>query len=190
MRIERIEGNRSIRVLLTHNDLSEMNINIRTLSADSPELHSFLFKVMDYIKEETGFNAASGQIVVEASPADGGIILTVTKVVPDGKTVKPCPKNIRVKKKTNTQRIYRFYDFSALTAYFENAKADTLSQMKLYELEGDFFIISATEEDSIAEFAVGLPPVGTNDLFFSEHGKLIAECEGLLKMAEEAKKLK
>ncbi|MBQ7794889.1 MAG: adaptor protein MecA [Clostridia bacterium] len=190
MKIERVEGNRRIRVLLTQNDLTEMNINIGTLTSDSPELHSFLFKVMDFIKEETGFNANSGQIMVEASPADGGVILTVTRILPERKVRKVSPKNVRVKKKTGTERLYRFADFEVISAYLCEADSEYLSKMKLFECGDTFFIAAASTDRRISEFAQALPPIGTNTVFLSEHGRLIAEGEGLVFMAEEIKKLK
>ncbi len=188
MRIERIEGNRSIRVLLTQNDLSEMNVNIRTLTSDSPELHSFLFKVMDFIREETGFNASSGQIVVEASPQGDGVILTVTKISPDKKPTKVNPKNIRVKAKKTKKHIYRFEDFEALWAYLTIASSDSLSGMKLFECDSTYFAVTDRLECAITEFAAVLPPIGTSNVFLSEHGRLVAEGDGLLTMAEELKK--
>ncbi len=190
MKIERVDGNRSIRVLLTQNDLSEMNINIRTLTSDSPELHSFLFKVMDFIKEETGFNATSGQIVVEASPSDDGVVLTVTRVLPERKVKKINPKNVRVKKKTGAKKMYRFADFKALSAYLCEARTDDLLQMKLFECADTFFAITDKTDYILTEFAQLLPPIGTNSIFLSEHGRIVAENENLVKMAEEIKKLK
>ncbi len=190
MKIERVEGNRKVRVLLTQNDLSEMNINIRTLTADSPELSNFLYRIMDFINRETGFNAKSGQIVVEASPADGGVVLTVTKITPERKKAKIDPKSIKVKKKENTDKMFRFSDFDDLCDYLLEADSSVLSGMKLFSYMESYFIITTHSDSKILEFADKIPPIGTYDLFLSEHGNPIAEGEGLVKMAEEIKKLK
>lgn len=190
MKIERVEGNRKVRVLLTENDLTEMNINIRTLTSDSPELTSFLYKVMDYINRETGFNAKSGQIVIEASPADGGVVLTVTKITPERKTVKIDPKTVKAKKKTNSKKLFRFSDFDALTAYLVLAENKTLLNMQLYSYKDSFFIVSTVSDSYITEFADRITAFGTNDVFLSEHARHIASGEKLITMAEGVKKLK
>ena len=80
MRIERLEGNRKIRVRLTSDDLTDMNINVAMLHPDSPELQRFLFRIMEQIKRETGFRTAGGKIMVEAAPVNGGVVLTVTRL--------------------------------------------------------------------------------------------------------------
>ena len=190
MKIERVEGNRKVRVLLTENDLTEMNINIRTLTSDSPELTSFLYKVMDYINKETGFNAKSGQIVIEASPADGGVVLTVTKITPERKTVKIDPKTIKAKKKENSKKLFRFADFDALTSYLILADENNLLDMKLYSYKDSFFIVSTVSDSYLPEFSDRITAFSTNDIFLSEHARHIASGEKLVSMAEGIKKLK
>ncbi len=190
MRIEKVEGNRQIKVLLTQNDLIEMNINIKTLTSDSPELHSFLFKVMDFIKEETGFNPKHGQVVVEASPADGGVILTVTKIKTAKEKVSPKPQNVRVKRKNTAERVYRFYSFDALTNYLTLSNNSFLETLRLFKLEDSFYAVAKDADLKLSEFSQLLPAIGTNSLFLSEHGSLVAEGDQLLKMAEKVKNLK
>ena len=96
MKIEKIEANK-IKVSLSELDLIDMNINVKSLTPDSPRLHNFLYEIMEKVKAETGFNPYSGQVVVEATPHDDGITLTVTKLVLDEVPVKKRrPKNIRV----------------------------------------------------------------------------------------------
>ncbi|MEE0945072.1 MAG: adaptor protein MecA [Clostridia bacterium] len=190
MKIERVEGNRKVRVLLTENDLTEMNINIRTLTSDSPELTGFLYKVMDYINKETGFNAKSGQIVIEASPADGGVVLTVTKIIPERKTVKIDPCTVKAKKKENSKKLFRFTDFGALTSYLILADRNKLLDMKLYSYKDSFFIVSTVSDSYIHEFSDRITALGTNDIFLSEHARHIASGEKLVSMADGIKKLK
>lgn len=190
MKIEKVEGNRRVRVLLTENDLTEMNINIRTLTSDSPELTGFLYKVMEYINQETGFNAKSGQIVIEASPANDGVILTVTKINPSHKTVKVNPKTVKAKRKVNSNKLYRFTDFDALEAYLTVAESANLEHMRLYSYKDSYFIVASVSDSYITEFADRIAVFGANDLFLSEHSTKLAEGKSLVSMADGIKKLK
>lgn len=192
MRIERVDGNRRIKVLLTQNDLNEMNINMHTLTAESPELHGFIFKVMDYINRETGFNAKSGQIVVEASPSEEGVVLTVTKIQADTKPLrKPAQKTVRAKSAAPKKRLYRFLDFDALSGYMCLADDSVFESGSLYEYGGAYFLWTDCADNMIAEFSAKIPAsVGSGERFFTEHGSLIAKNEQLVKMAAEIKKLK
>lgn len=190
MRIERVEGNRKIRVLLSQDDLLEMNINIRTLTPDSPELHSFLFKVMEFVRRETGFSAGSGQVVVEASPLGEGIVLTVTTLEPERKR-KLDISSVRVKKKLRSSRkIYRFADFDSLCDYFKQADDCIAEEMSLYSYREAFFAAAAAEDCKIHEFAAKISDADKAELFLSEHGRLIAAGEELKKMINGIKNLK
>lgn len=192
MRIERVDGNRRIKVLLTQNDLIEMNINVHTLTAESPELHGFIFKVMDYINRETGFNAKSGQIVVEASPSEEGVVLTVTKIQPEAKPAKkPMQRAVRAKSAAPKRRLFRFLDFDALSGYMCLADDAVFENASLYEYDGAYFLMTDSADNIIAEFSVKIPAsVGSGERFFAEHGSIVAENEQLVKMAAEIKKLK
>lgn len=190
MRIERVEGNRKIRVLLSQDDLLEMNINIRTLTPDSPELHSFLFRVMEYVRRETGFNVRDGQVVVEASPLGEGVVLTVTKIEQERRPRRINAYSVRAKKKIYSDKIYRFADFEALCAYFRLADTDMAGRMRLYSYEKKFFVAAATVDRRIYEFAERIPPIGNSERFLIEHGSLIAQGEALKNMAIGIKNLK
>lgn len=174
MRIERVEGNRKIRVMLSEDDLLEMNINIRMLTPDSPELHCFLFRVMEYVKRETGFNAKNGQVLVEASPSDGGVILTVTKIECKKPISRSDMKSVRAKKKVYPDVCYRFWSFDAMCKYL-CIKEDKMSDMRLYKLEDYYFAVSSEKDERILEFAERLIGAASNERFLFEHGSRVAE---------------
>lgn len=193
MRIERIEGNKRIKVLLTESDLAEMNINVNTLRPESPELHGFIFKVMDYISRETGFNAKSGQIVVEASPSKEGVVLTVTKIRGEqSSSAIAARKNVRVKSAVSSKkRLYRFLDFDSLSSYMTLANSEVFAGGQLFEYNNAYFLSVSSSDNMLAEFAAKIPSsIGSGERFFAEHGSLIAENEQLVNMASEIKKLK
>ncbi len=55
MRIEKLNKDK-IKVTLTTAELINLDIDVKRLSPDSKELHTFLFHIMETIREETGFN--------------------------------------------------------------------------------------------------------------------------------------
>ena len=97
MRIEKLNSNK-VRVTLTGDDLVGFDINAERLSKNSAELHNFLFKIMDTVHKETGFNPHNGQVVVEAQSAGDGMTIVISKInscgrgvtetVRDGKRIK------------------------------------------------------------------------------------------------------
>lgn len=121
VRIEKIEFNK-IKVTVSEIDLNNMNINIKNLKPDSPQLHNFLFKIMEMVKKETDFNPYTGQIVVEALPTNDSIILTVTKVSEEKPVISDIakgrikPKKIRavIKEKSICSSVFYFDDFETL----------------------------------------------------------------------------
>ena len=94
MQIEKEDSNK-IRIILKPIDLAEMNVSIENLKPDSPQLHNFLYEIMERVREETGFNPYAGQIVVEALPIGEGMILTVTRISQQKKTAVPPKAKIR-----------------------------------------------------------------------------------------------
>ncbi len=189
MRIEKVEGNRKIRVLVTQDDLLEMNINISTLTPDSPELHSFLFRVMEYVKRETGFSAKNGQVMVEASPHEGGVALTVTKIATKKPIRKSDIKSIKVKKKIYPHRVYRFPSFDSLYRYFKIIDDATAAGMRLYLYRDMYFAVAATGDWRINEFTDRLPQTGIGERFLTEHAKLVADGKKLMNMIDGIKNL-
>ena len=112
LKIEKIEINK-IKVTLSALDLIDMNISVKSLTPDSPVLHGFLHDVMEMVKAETGFNPYSGQVMVEATPSDDGIVLMVTKL---SEEKKKKPKNVRV---AGYRKItYRFRHFENICRLF------------------------------------------------------------------------
>ncbi len=191
MRIERLEGNRKIRVLLSEDDLNEMNINIKRMTPDSPELHRFLFRIMEYIKRETGFVAEHGQVMVEASPQHNGVILTVTRIEQRSEIARRNIKSVRARRKIRKQTgfICRFYDFDAMCRYFAASDLSEDFCGSLYEYENEFYLSSCVYPKYITEFAEMTDRGIEGELFFKEHGKLVAEGEGLKVMIENVKNL-
>ncbi|MDO4618201.1 MAG: adaptor protein MecA [Clostridia bacterium] len=187
MRIEDIEQGHKVRVLLTDRDLMEMDITKQKLTYDSPKLRDMLFRVIEFINKETSFNAKQGQIIVEATPHDDGILLTVWKT----KTGRSCkkPMGVTVKKRTS-EAMYHFKSFGALEEYLKIADEEILMTSSLSRLGETFLLSTASEDKKLLEFADKIPPITSGNGFISEHTEKVASGENLIKMANGIKMLK
>ena len=195
MRIEKLKCNK-IKVTVFPVDLIDMNINMKSLKPDSPQLHSFLSGIMEKIKEETGFNPYSGRTVVEASPIGDCMVLTVTKMSDDDENFKISPKRkIRavLKNKKTENGVYFFETFDDMCGAVCLLCEETLLDAKLYKIEGRFAISGLKMRESegvmISEFSSGNDCHSLAGDFLFEHAELIASGEKLAAMAEGIKNL-
>lgn len=189
MKIEKIEMNK-IKVTISALDLVNMNINIKSLTPNSPSLHDFLFEVMEEVRAQTGFNPYSGQVVVEATPSEGGIILTVTRLAEENPA--PCrPKKVRVVGHRSPQKLtYSFSSFENLCELFSASETAEFVKASLYEYNEQFFLTLPKHNNlSLAEFATPADSASLGESFLGEHGKLHAEGKSLVRMAEGVKEL-
>ena len=115
MRIEKLNKDK-IKVTLTTAELINLDIDVKRLSPDSKELHTFLFHIMETIREETGFNPYNGQVVVEATPSQDGISILVKRL---NKGIKKLPRSsLKVvsvkpkKKEPGTECVFYFETFN------------------------------------------------------------------------------
>lgn len=194
MKIEKMDINK-VRVVLTEEDLDSFDITLEHLTPESAELHTFLFKIMEQVKLETGFNPYNGQIIVEAKPSNNGITLMVTKI-----EQKPAPisrqkiKNIRAKKKTLKARIYRFDKFEALCSAMAQLPTDVLVQSVLYRMDSSYYLAVSVKEFTLyhtilSEFCDEYQHPDMYEAFLKEHSEVIAEHNALVAMAEKSKNL-
>ncbi len=189
VRIEKLELNK-IKVTVYPVDLNDMNINIKALKPDSPQLHSFLFKIMEKVKRETGFNPYSGQIMVEALPVGDCMELIVTKICEKKNNIqKPALKKVHatLKNKKLSNIIYLFSDFENMCKALIILSDNTLINSSCYKIEDNHVIaasgISLNEHILLKEFVNDYDNTKLSARFLEEHGELIAEKEHLLSMA-------
>ena len=190
MRIEKLELNK-IKITVFPIDLNDMNISIKSLKPDSPQLHNFLFNIMERIKKETGFNPYSGRIVVEASPIGDCVELIVTKLSEQKTDEKPqkAVRNIRATIKNPKQKnvVYCFETFDDFCSCI-SVVWNSLSKTSAYYVIGSRHILSVPENNSkhhiIKEFASGTDRRRLSKTFLDEHATLVASGEELLSMAE------
>lgn len=195
MRIEKLEFNK-IKVTVFPVDLINMNINLKSLTPDSPELHIFLSGIMEKIREETGFNPYSEKTVVEASPMGDCMVLTVTKLS-DKKTEICNNRNKKVravlKNKKPNKNIYFFDDFDDMTSAVSLLSEETLIASSLYKIENRFALsvraLDLSEFGMLSEFSSECDKNSMAVDFLNEHGEIIAKGEKLFQMAEGIKSL-
>lgn len=199
VRIERL-NNDKIKVTLTMADLISFDVDIAELSPDSKELHNFLFRIMETIRVETGFNPYNGQVVVEATPSNDGMSIVVSRVKPSqGRIMRDeIRRGITVKakqKKSADTEIYYFEVFDDLCGALTELSETALIKSSLYRLNGTFcFILRGIDGEAksravLSEFSSKKSKYPMQLTYITEHGSLIAEYEKLAAMAENIKRL-
>lgn len=195
MKIERLENNK-IKVTIFPVDLIDMNMSIKNLRPDSPELHSFLSDIMEKIKEETGFNPYSKRTVVEASPVGDCMILTVTKI--EDKKESPNKDSIKkvravLKNKNIKKSVYFFDEFDDMCEAISHMSEETLRNSACYKIEKRFAFAATLEKNTemgvMREFSSSCDVHSLASDFLNEHAEVIAKGESLVKMARGIKDL-
>ena len=138
MRIEKLNKDK-IKVTLTTAELINLDIDVKRLSPDSKELHTFLFHIMETIREETGFNPYNGQVVVEATPSQDGISILVKRLNKGIKkiTEEQFKKVVSVKpkkKEPGTECVFYFETFNDMCGAISEMDKSILSKASLFML--------------------------------------------------------
>ena len=194
MKIEMLENDK-IKVTLTLEDLVLYDISGETVSPDSPKLHKFLFKIMESVKEKTGFNPYNGQVVVEAVQDMTGITLFISKLKTIGEIdiKKNFCKNIKSVKVNIHKNRYLFKSFKNLYDAVLMINEDDLRNSALYKYDEKYYISVPSKKTALnsvlREYADIVLENGFSDLFLKEHGKLIANDEKLVSMVKGIKAL-
>lgn len=187
MKIIKLEQDR-IKVILSDSDLMEMNIDISDLTPNSPELSLFMCEVMDAVKAETGFSADQGQVIVEATSCDDGIVLMLTKI----KKGYPYAKirGVRAVKK-NECILFEFADFDALLGMLINIDCKYVANMNLYKYMNRFYLAVPRGKIPllIYEYSLRSRRSAVAESVVAEYGRLIAGGYKLADMALDLKKM-
>lgn len=192
MKIEKVQNDK-IKVTLTPADLVLYDIEGDNLRPDSPNLHKFLFDIMENVKEETGFNPYSGQVMVEAQRDASGISLIISKININQEPRK-IPKSIKgVKAKPRIKQIkYIFKSFEDLCLALKTVQFEGISSGALYKYDNRWYLLNNFSQKTdliLREFCFEARETKSADTFLREHASLIAEGGELVKMAEGIKAL-
>ena len=200
MRIEKL-NNDKIKVTLTTADLIKLDIDVEQLAPDSKELHTFLFHIMETIREETGFNPYSGQVVVEAMPSHDGISILVSRTnrtpskrITRSQFCKATSVTVK-KKKTSDMHVFYFNVFDDLCMALKELREEELNEGELYCLNDVFCYITSNSHhlcrciSILSEFSSGKTKNVIQPTYIREHGKLIAKNKDLAKMAVKIRQI-
>lgn len=201
MKIEKLDTN-NIKVTLTEADLEKMELDAEKLKPDSPQLHLFLFRVMENIQKETGFNPYNGRVVVEALPNDSGDGLTLLVKKVKYRKVHAVKKNTAKKPLRRTYTIatinsiiYTFGGFEDACMAIENMSDMGLLKSSLYKQNGVYYIAQHRNDEFeknhsiLCEYSEEYEGGGIFETSLLEHGKIIAENESLVEMADGLRNL-
>lgn len=199
MRIEKLNKDK-IKVTLTTAELINLDIDVKRLSPDSKELHTFLFHIMETIREETGFNPYNGQVVVEATPSRDGISIMIKRLNRDSKKItkeqfeKVTSVKIK-KKKQSAELVFCFETFNDMCGAICGMDRDSLANASLFKLNKTYCILIKNDNENtkgiyiIKEFAERMSIYPLQNEYIKEHAKLIAKGQKLVEMAENVKRL-
>lgn len=199
MRIEKLNSDK-IKVTLTTADLINLDIDVEQLTPDSKELHTFLFHIMETIREETGFNPYMGQVVVEATPSRDGISIMVSRLNESSRRITKSQfdkaSSIKAKiKKTAKAEIFYFDVFDDMCTALKQLDNTSLMAGSLYKLNNIYCFIIKNEPQYIkcinimTEFSAGKSAYPLQMTYIKEHGKLVARGSELVFMAEKIQRL-
>lgn len=194
MKIEKFQNDK-IKVTLTPQDLVLYDIEADSVRPDSPKLHKFLFDVMESVREETGFNPYSGQVVVEAQRDHTGICLIISKIEVNPKKEKIKPDNVKsVKPRLKVKKVrYIFKSFDDLCEALKVVGSDAVFEAALYKYDNKWHLVNNLTDKKadliLREFCFEAREISGGNVFLKEHAKLICEGKELVKMVEGIKAL-
>lgn len=79
MKIERV-GSDKVRVRISHEELTEMNVNPDMFFSDSNALNTLIIKILREIHETTDFGPFFGSVQMEATPDGDGMSIILSRV--------------------------------------------------------------------------------------------------------------
>lgn len=178
MKIIRLDSDR-VKVLLTANDLLDMNIDKETLSPTSSKLGTFLYDILTVVRAETGFGTEGGQVVAEATPVSGGLELVLS-----------CPKSDAESPRAFSVA-FEFLDRESLLGAIGSIPPSYLVSMRLYTYGGKFYLSVPRRRVPavIYEFSFKNSKSSLAESFLCEHATLVADGYRLLCMYFGIKKM-
>ncbi len=172
-----------VKVTLSQNELSDMDINIDDLKIGTPELSLFLFGVIEAVKRKTSFHAEENEIIVEATKDSGGITLILSRL-PRSRT---SPKKSRNGSGNVTFELEAFNDFCEL---IKNIPPAYLLSMRLYEYDKKFYLVLPRRKIPVLlyEYSVKNRKSEILESFLLEHGSLLADSDKIILILSFLKK--
>lgn len=195
MKIEKVEEHK-IKVTLSESDLMYYNLNPKQITRNSPELHRFLFQIMENVRNQTGFNPYFGQIAVEAVSTNDGMTLIISRISPETNQ-KNKSKKIKATavKRVLSRNRYFFDDFDNLCEAICKIDNEAHKKSALYKYNGQWYFILGEcnffekQHCILSEYCESFGGGVCTESFLSEHGELLANGEKLISMVNGIKEL-
>ena len=173
-------GEDKIKVELDIGDLTKMNITTDSLSYKSPEIESMLSKIIMAVVRETGIFIENGKVLVELNEKKGANVTLVADSV--------------VRREKNSVRHEKLiFEIPCLEDVFMLLSVideRILRKMTLYKMRSGFYIVLPRFPLPVEmwEFSKKCKRSRLLEAMLTEHGRLIARGEGIVKIAEEIKR--
>jgi adapter protein MecA 1/2 len=197
MKIEKVNDN-EIKVTISIDDLEERNIDLNSLSYNSPAAQDLLWDMMEQAENEFGFNTANSQLCIEAIPDfDDGFIITITKIEEEGDfesiqkyiTTKLKKNDLKVKRKNkkvySTVIMYSFSDFEDLCALSKKMHLIYSGDSSVYKFKNTYYLsltrnnLTVTNnkifEALLSEYGKRVSNVGFYEGYLNEYGTSVIE---------------
>jgi adapter protein MecA 1/2 len=197
MKIEKISENK-IKVTISPDDLDERNIDLNSLTSNSPAAQELFWDMMEQAEVEFGFDASDSQLCIEAvSDTHEGFIVTITKLDEDGdfESIQKFIKNrfkksdLKVKRKSrkicSAIMIYSFNNFDDICALSSKIDSMYSGESTLYKLKEVYYLLLTKNSfntsdvkrlDAIlSEYGRKVSNVGFYEGYLNEHGTKIME---------------
>lgn len=189
MKIKQISNNH-IEVTVTEGDLLLFDMDMESLTSNSPNLRTFLFSILERVKDKTGIDVKSGQVFIEARKDENSIVFTIKRMGLTKEEKRKKYKNARPVIKPSVMRIHiyafkKFADMSAALGYLDE---DILLCASLYSFEDEYYCIFKCDckfekyDSVLSEFCIEKMQSGVIDAALCEYGKCIAVGEDVISL--------
>jgi adapter protein MecA 1/2 len=179
MKIEKISENK-IKVTISPDDLDERNIDLNSLTSNSPAAQELFWDMMEQAEVEFGFDASDSQLCIEAiSDSHEGFIITVTKLDEDGdfESIQKFIKNkfrksdLKVKRKNrkicSAIMVYSFNNFDDICALCSKIDSLYSGESTLYKLKEVYYLV-------LTKNSFNTPDIRRLEIILSEYGRKVS----------------
>lgn len=191
MRIKQIAHN-YIEVTVTEGDLMLFDMNMETLSPNSPGMKTFLFRIMEFVKSETGFNPKKGQVFIEANRNGDKLVFKIKKMSLTNEDKKKKYKNARAVIKPTPEKvyIYGFESFDDMADALRHTDREMLLSCSVYRFMEAYYCAFRTDKpfdkhaSVMNEFCSAHDEYEFTEAILDEHGERIASGESVVSLVD------
>lgn len=195
MKIKQISTNH-VEVTVTEGDLLLFDMNMETLTPDSPHLRTFLFSVLEQVRSKTGMDVKSGQVIVEATRNENNIVFSIKRMGLTKREKREKYKNARavIKPAVMKVHIYVFENFANMTDALCRIDDSVLRRAAIYSFQNEYYCCFKCDfkfdiyDAVLAEFCRDKIQFEATDAVLREYGKCIAEGDRVVSLINGIKK--